>query len=107
MNNLKKVGLTALGTALVASSAQAASMSVSGGTSIFFGGEDNSNAGNGWSMTDQLDFNASGEMDNGMTISLYLQLDTGSATFDDRTLKISFPSSSKIFSPTETSLGKF
>ena len=30
MNNLKKIGLTALGTALVASSAQAATMSVSG-----------------------------------------------------------------------------
>jgi len=88
MNNLKKIGLTALGTAMVATSANAASMSVSGGTSIFFGGEDNSNAGNGWSMTDQLDFNASGEMDNGMSLSLYLQLDTGSATFDDRKVTI-------------------
>ena len=56
MNNLKKIGLTALGTALVASSAQAATMSVSGGTSIFFGGEDNSNSGNGWSMTDSITF---------------------------------------------------
>jgi outer membrane protein OmpU len=88
MNNLKKIGLTALGTAMVASSAQAASLSVSGGTSIFFGGEDNSNAGNGWSMTDQIDFNASGEMDNGMTISLYLQLDGSTAPFDDRKLTI-------------------
>jgi outer membrane protein OmpU len=73
---------------MVASSAQAASLSVSGGTSIFFGGEDNSNAGNGWSMTDQIDFNASGEMDNGMTISLYLQLDGSTAPFDDRKLTI-------------------
>ena len=88
MNNLKKVGLTALGTAMVATSANAASLSVSGGTSIFFGGEDNSNGGNGWSMTDQIDFNASGEMDNGMTISLYLQLDGGTAPFDDRKLTI-------------------
>ena len=75
MNNLKKIGLTALGTALVASSAHAATMSVSGGTSIFFGGEDNSNSGNGWSMTDQVTFSASGEMDNGFTISTSLQLD--------------------------------
>ena len=53
MDNLKKIGLTALGTALVtAGSAQAASMSVSGATSIFFNGEDNSDLGNGWSMTD-------------------------------------------------------
>ena len=88
MNNLKKIGLTALGTAMVATSANAASMSVSGGTSIFFGGEDNSNGGNGWSMTDQIDFNASGEMDNGMTLSLYLQLDGSAAPFDDRKVTI-------------------
>ena len=87
MNNLKKIGLTALGTAMVATSAQAASLSVSGATSIFFGGEDNSNSGNGWSMTDQIDFNASGEMDNGFTVDMYLQFDSGS-TLDDKTLAI-------------------
>jgi outer membrane protein OmpU len=86
MNNLKKIGLTALGTALVAGSAQAATMSVSGGTSIFFGGEDNSNAGNGWSMTDEVTFTASGEMDNGFTISTSLQLDA--SVWDDRSLTI-------------------
>ena len=96
MNNLKKIGLTALGTAMVASSAQAASLSVSGGTSIFFGGEDNSNGGNGWSMTDQIDFNASGEMDNGMTISLYLQLDGSTAPFDDRKVTIDTGDMGKI-----------
>jgi len=94
MNNLKKIGLTALGTAMVASSAQAATMSVSGGTSLFFGGEDNSNGGNGWSMTDQVTFSASGEMDNGFTISTSLQIDgvgaaqTTNGTFDDRSLTI-------------------
>ena len=36
MNNLKKIGLTALGTAMVATSANAAALSVSGGTSILF-----------------------------------------------------------------------
>ncbi len=39
-------------------------------------------------MTDQLDFNASGEMDNGMTLSLYLQLDTSAANWDDRKVTI-------------------
>jgi outer membrane protein OmpU len=94
MNNLKKIGLTALGTALVASSAQAATMSVSGGTSIFFGGEDNSNAGNGWSMTDQVTFTASGEMDNGFTISTSLQLDA--SVWDDRSLTIDTGDMGKI-----------
>jgi len=98
MNNLKKVGLTALGTAMVATSANAAALSVSGGTSIFFGGEDNSNGGNGWSMTDQIDFNASGEMDNGMSLSLYLQLDGGTAPFDDRKVTIGMDGHSLVFS---------
>jgi outer membrane protein OmpU len=93
MNNLKKVGLTALGTVLVAGSAQAATMSVSGATSIFFGGEDNSAGGNGWSMTDQVTFSASGEMDNGFTISTSLQLDStgqagNAAPYDDRSITI-------------------
>ncbi len=36
MDNLKKIGLTALGTVLVAGQAQAASVSASASTSIFF-----------------------------------------------------------------------
>ena len=87
MNNLKKIGLTALGTALVtAGSAQAASLSVSGATSIFFQGEDNSDYGNGWSMTDSISFAASGEMDNGFTVSTAFELDDGS--LDDRSITI-------------------
>jgi outer membrane protein OmpU len=38
-------------------------------------------------MTDQIDFNASGEMDNGFTVDMYLQFDSGS-TLDDKTLAI-------------------
>jgi outer membrane protein OmpU len=88
MNNLKKLGLTALGTALVtAGSAQAAEVSVSAATSLFFGGEDNSNAPNGWSMTDSLTFTASGEMDNGFTISTSLELDNA-GVYDDRSITI-------------------
>ena len=56
-------GLTALGTAMISTGAHAASMSVSGATSIFFNGEDNSDMGNGWAMTDSITFDASGEMD--------------------------------------------
>ena len=87
MDNLKKIGLTALGTALVtAGSAQAASMSVSGATSIFFNGEDNSDLGNGWSMTDSLTFTASGEMDNGFTVSTSIEVDGNN--MDDRSISI-------------------
>ena len=86
MNNLKKIGLTALGTAMISTGAHAATMSVSGGTSIFFNGEDKSVLGNGWSMTDSITFSASGEMDNGWTVSTSLELDgsdgTGGASAD-------------------------
>ena len=70
MNNLKKVGLTALAGALVSVSANAAELAVSGGASISFGGEEKQTTGNGWSMNDGVTFTASGEMDNGFNISV-------------------------------------
>ena len=77
MNNLKKVGLTALGTALVASSAQAADFSMSATSQITLAGADNGNKGNGFSMSDSISFSASGEMDNGFTITHSVELDGG------------------------------
>ena len=67
--------MTALGTALVATSATAADYSISGSSSITFVGSDNKNTGNGWSMGDSVTFSASGEMDNGMTVSTSFELD--------------------------------
>jgi len=77
MNNLKKVGLTALGTALVASSAQAADFSMSATSQITFAGADNGNKGNGFSMSDSISFSSSGEMDNGFTVTHSIELDGG------------------------------
>jgi outer membrane protein OmpU len=92
MNNLKKVGLTALAGALVSVSANAASMSVSGGASIEFAGEEKQTTGNGWSMNDGLTFSASGEMDNGWNVSVSQIIDssdgTGGAIMDTRILTI-------------------
>ena len=70
MNNLKKVGLTALAGALVSVSANALDVSVSGGASISFSGEEQQTTGNGWSMNDGITFSSSGEMDNGMTVTV-------------------------------------
>jgi outer membrane protein OmpU len=67
MNNLKKVGLTALAGALVSVSANALDVSVSGGASINYAGEEQTTAGNGWSMNDGITFSSSVEMDTGMT----------------------------------------
>ena len=69
MNNLKKVGLTALAGALVSFSANAAELTVTGGASIGFTGEEKVDTGNGWSMNDGLTFAATTELDNGMTIT--------------------------------------
>ena len=70
MNNLKKVGLTALAGALVSVSANAAELSVTGGASITFSGEEHTAKGNGWTMNEGVTFAASAEQDNGWNITV-------------------------------------
>jgi outer membrane protein OmpU len=89
--NIKKIGLTALAGSLVATSAYAGSLSASGSAGITFAGNDKGNIGNGWSMTDGVTFTGSGEMDNGMTVTVTYELDdanTNGGAMDDRLLKI-------------------
>ena len=92
MNNLKKVGLTALAGALVSVSANAAELSVTGGASLSFAGEEHTTKGNGWSMNDGLTFSASVEQDNGFIITAKQVIDssdgTGGAIMDTRILTI-------------------
>jgi len=77
MDKLKKVGLTALGTALVSTAAYAGELSVSGGAGITFVGQDNGDTGNGWSASDTLTFSGSADLDNGMTVTLTHKIDGG------------------------------
>jgi outer membrane protein OmpU len=86
MNKLKKVGLTALATTLVASSAYAADMSVSGSASLSYTGLNNTNQANPWSMGDSVVFSAGGDLDNGMTVSVSYELDGGN--YDDYSLSL-------------------
>ena len=65
MNKLTKIGLTALAGSLMATSAFAASMSVSGGADISSAAESNAFKGNSFSSGDSLNFSGSGELDNG------------------------------------------
>jgi len=92
MNNLKKVGLTALAGALVSVSANAAEVAVSGGASISFAGEEKQSTGNGWSMNDGITFTMSGEMDNGFNVTVVQALNdddvASNQVFDTRSLKI-------------------
>ena len=91
MNNLKKVGLTALAGALVSVSANAAELSVTGGASITFSGEEKTNKGNGWTMNEGVTFAASAEQDNGWNISVTQVLnsdDVATSVFDTRILTV-------------------
>ena len=77
MNNLKKIGLTALGTTLIASSAFAADMSVTGAASISMDQVD-AKQGTSIYMGDSINFKANGEMDNGVTVAVHYEIDGGS-----------------------------
>ena len=84
MNNLKKLGLTALAGSLVATSVSAGDLSVTGGASLDYTSRTEA-VGNGWSMGDSVNFNGSGDV-NGMEVSLQIELDGG--VYDDYSLKI-------------------
>ena len=72
MNNLKKVGLTALAGSLAAISANAAELSVSGATILTYTSEDASEVtGNPFGMKTNIGFAASGEV-NGYNVSYFV-----------------------------------
>ena len=81
--NIKKIGLTALAGALVSVSANAAELSVTGGASIGFSGEEKTAKGNGWTMNDGITFAASAEMDNGWTVSTSMLIDSSDGGAND------------------------
>ena len=89
MNKLHKVGLTALATSLVASSAFAGELSVSGGASISYTGKSNASGTNPWAMGNSVKFNGSGELDNGTTFSAYWELDDD--VMDDYNMTFGLP----------------
>jgi len=76
MNKFKKIGLSALAGSMVAfSAAQAGEMSVSGAAWIGIGNTDEGIGSNFTSMTDSLNFTGTGELDNGMTVTLFYEID--------------------------------
>ena len=94
MKNWKKAGLTALAGSLVATSAFAGAMTVSGTANLTYtantGKQDNAgnaasdaqtgNDGNRWGINKTLSFSGSGELDNGWTVSVSQSLAAGSTT---------------------------
>ena len=89
MNNLRKIGLSALAGSLATFSVNAADVSISGSGSISF---DDTNRGlgdrgNGFYMGDSLKFNMSGETDGGLGVAVYYEIDGGA--LDDHNVKLS------------------
>ena len=89
MNKLTKISMTALSTALIAGSVQAMDYSISGGASIGYTSVNTSSDSNPWSMGDSITFSTSGDLDNGMTVSVSLEMDDhGSDAIDDKKITI-------------------
>jgi outer membrane protein OmpU len=93
MTNLKKIGLTALAGTLAATTfANAGSMSVSGNAIMEYqttevdGGSNSVNTTDGFVLNSSLVFSGSGELDNGMTVSVFQNLFAGSVTSEGLSL---------------------
>jgi outer membrane protein OmpU len=81
MNKITKIGLTALAGSLVATSAFAGAMSVSGSAKVTYTGGNGGSAANPYSNSKGISFSGSGEMDNGFTVSTgYTMTDAGFST---------------------------
>jgi len=86
MNKLKKVGLTALATTLVASSAYAGELTASGSASLNYSGLSTASGSNPWTMSNSVTFSGGGDLDNGMTVNVAWELDGN--IMDDYSMKL-------------------
>ena len=97
MNNLKKIGLTALAASLVTTSAFAGELTATGSASMGVKnntGTSDTSSGKSFTMGNSVTFAGSGETDGGLTVSLSFELDsgvdtgTGTGPFDSHSLTV-------------------
>ena len=91
MTNFKKIGLTALAGALASTTVNAGELSVSGNAIMEYQADTRNTSGSdnhtdGFVMNSTLTFSGSGELDNGMTVSMYQSLASGAVTSEGVTL---------------------
>ena len=90
MNKLKKIGLSALAGSLVAISANAVEVSISGGATMFMSKGAETTA-TGLSMSDSVTFTTSGTTNGGIDVSISIELDgdtpDGSNVTDSKSIK--------------------
>ena len=102
--NIKKIGLTALAASLVSVSANAGAISVSGGASMNITGHtgEGRDVGTSFTMGNQLTFTGSGELDNGMNVSVSFIIDQADDTaastgpFDSHSVTVSSDGMGKL-----------
>ncbi|MDB3968702.1 porin [Candidatus Pelagibacter ubique] len=87
MNNLKKIGLSALAGSLVAFSVNAGEMTVTGSAGMTLGQVDETAAA-GFAQSDSLTFTGSGETDGGLNVSVSFEIDGDTSGFDDRSFSV-------------------
>ena len=108
--NIKKIGMTALAASLVSVSAQAAELTVNGGASInagHYSGGSKLDFGRSFTMGNQLTFTGSGELDNGMNVSVSFVLDQNDdSTTDAASLYSGGPFDSHSVTVSSDALGK-
>ena len=96
MNKFKKIGLTALAGSLVATSAFAGSLDVTGAASMEVSnltGTSDTSTGKGFSMGNSVMMTGGGELDNGMTVAISFEMDQGTGNnsslgFDNHSVSI-------------------
>jgi outer membrane protein OmpU len=97
MNNLKKIGLTALAASLVSTSVFAGELTATGSASIkaaHVTTAAGANTGKAFTMGNSVTFAGGGELDNGMSVSVSFELDQGAEApaggpFDSHSVTIS------------------
>ena len=89
MKKISKLLVGILFSALVVAPSYAGELTVTGGaTATYAIGGDSSGAGKSLGISNELDFSASGELDNGYTWNYQVQLDGASTANDDTRLEI-------------------
>ena len=97
MNNLKKIGLSALAGSLVSMSVNAAELAISGAASMSFSDTNQGKAdrGNAFSMWDSINFSFTGETDSGLGITVKYEIDGGA--LDDYSLTMANDMGTLVF----------
>ena len=105
MNNLKKIGVSALAGSLVAVAANAGELSVSGSANLTYTNEDLANSsstasvsnsnGNPFGSASDLSFSGSGDV-NGMTVSFFAAIDAGGGAYASNSFSVDMGDMGKI-----------